>query len=336
MAGQTKILILMIVLMAILSLLAFPGSGTMAYTVPATPTNIGGGDDKDDDDGEPPPPAGAAVSGYVYNYSTGGREGGIIVVIDGGGWQAQTVTDSNGYYRFNTLGFGKAELNLRLPPGTHPVVYNWPVYLTSGSEARVDLGYYWGDEPPMPVLLTGSLEGEKLTLQVENRSTEMVEESVIEIETPASLRVSPNVQLSRGSVIDFDSHALRLKIDQIPAGEVVTAVANISAVPGVVSQAEPEVQIMLTYPDQHTPQLLNLQPLPAAQVQPAAAQPDEEAAAFSPPPAEAQPTAGAEQEESALPTTGANLQSVEWIGVWLGAMLLAGLSLAGWRAIKSA
>ena len=139
---------------------------------PDVPSNgdNGGGEKGEDEDSSTPVPPGATVSGFVYNYSDMAPGGGVKVIIDGGGWRAETISEENGYYRFGNLGSGAGILNLELPPGVHPVVFNWPVRLHSGESLQLNLGYYWGDEPDMPLLVSGEISDNLLTVQVEIRT----------------------------------------------------------------------------------------------------------------------------------------------------------------------
>jgi hypothetical protein len=200
----------------------------------------------------------------VYNYSTFGYEGGVTVVIEGDSWQVETVSDSNGYYRIGNLGVGSGEVNLRLPPGTHPVVFDWPVRLYDKADLQVDLGFYWGDNPPIPLLLSGNLEDNILTVQVENRTSETSTGGVIEIETPASIRVPPTVEVIEGNVVevDYDPHQLRIGVGELLAEAKTTVNVSLTEVASRIGddQPVPSIRVMFTYDQQHTPQLIEIAP----------------------------------------------------------------------------
>lgn len=315
-----------------------------------TPTDIGdggggsgsGGGGDEDDEATPQPP-GAAVSGYVYNYSTGDREGGVKVVIEGDGWQVETVTDTNGYYYVGDLGFGRGVINLRLPPGAQPIVFDVPVWLVSGTSTEVDLGFYWGDKPPLPVLVSSKLEENLLTITIENRTSEPATGGVVEIETPASIRVSPIVNASQGQVIDHDSHQFRFDVGDLAAGDTATIQALLSDVPSLIqaNQTVPNLLISFNYDQQLTPQLIETNPEPfiaSLELPPAAASGTKgsvsagRASAASQPasssfvPATPQPEA---TPQAQLPVTGQRAVSPQAVTLTVSILLILGLALAG-------
>lgn len=261
-------------ILGLLSLIAWPTSSTLAQS-PPTPTNVltpTGGDEVDGAEGPPPGPPGALVSGYVYDYSNSARQPGITVVIDGGGWQAETVSDSNGHYQFVNLGSGQGVLNLRLPPGAHPVAPNWPVSFGSGADVRVNLGYYWGDPPPLPVLLSAGLQDSTLMVQVENRTDEAANGGLVDVLLPLDVKASPAVQASQG-MVDYSERRVRVALGDLPAGAKATIRVSLEKVESVMrhsrgpGQASPlvqspvaEIQVMFTYDQQITPQLVALDP----------------------------------------------------------------------------
>ena len=114
---QTRILLPMILLVGLMLLIGLLPAGISAQGEPPlpTPTNIGEGGGNgggirgggNGNDGGTPIPPKARIFGFVYDYSNAAYQSGVTVVIDGGGWQVETVTDSNGYYEIGNLGIGK-------------------------------------------------------------------------------------------------------------------------------------------------------------------------------------------------------------------------------------
>lgn len=346
--GQMKMLLPLLILLGSLWLLALPPQGTLAQGGPLpTPTNIGGGGggggggngngggDSDDDDRSTPKPPGARVSGYVYNYSSGGYAGGIAVVLKGGGWQVETVTDSNGFYQIGDLGFGQAVLNLRLPPDAHQLGPDWPVLLASGADLRVDLGFYWGDAPTFPVALTSNLMNDMLYVQIENHTPDTVTGGLLEIELPAMLVASPAIEASMGSV-DYGEHRVHVTIDDLPSGAKVTVQVPVQGqtVPQY-AQADSGVKVLFTYDQQATPQIVQLDSqalasAPASSSSPAAtATPSGATSAFTPP-----TPAVSSAEIKPLPVTGRPLSPIGTIHMIWPILVGLGLAGAGWHSLR--
>jgi hypothetical protein len=336
---SVNILAPILIFLSLLSFWAMPSQDSLAQGQPLpTPTNIGGGgggngngDGNNSDDKATPKPPGARVSGFVYDYSSGGYAGGVTVVLSGGGWEAKTVTDSNGFYQIGDLGSGQGVLNLGLPDGAHQVGPDWPVLLTSGSDLKVDLGFYWGDTAPFPVLLSSNLQDDRLNIQVQNRTAETITGGLLTIELPASLVASPAIQASLGQV-DFGEHRLTVLVDKLPAQASASVQVPVAAqtVPDY-AQAETQIQLLFTYDQQRTPQIVQLQAnQPASAAPPAASTPAAVAAAATPTAAPAPPTPVVKPAISSLmPTTGQPSRPASPIG-WVWPLLLAaGLGWAG-------
>ncbi len=329
--------------------------GGGATTQPGNNNNNGGG--SKENSGGAPVVAGAALSGFVYDYSKGGPESGVAVVVTGDGWQAEAISDSNGYYRLGNLGEGSGLVSLRLPPGAHPVVFAWPVRFQPDAEVQVNLGYYWGDKPPLPVLVSGHLSGDTLTVQVENRTAEAATGGVIQIDTPADVKVLPEIEASQAAEMTYDPHQPRLKLASLAAGSTVTVKLGFNTGPTTL-------RVMFTYDQQRTPQMLeittdqtgqNLTPASAAAIstplpppavsvkssQAAAAStampvPTPTTAAFTPPPAAAEtPVAAAPTPASQLPTTGASPTAGQVGQIALSIIMVVMLTLAGWWSLRA-
>jgi hypothetical protein len=342
-ARLVKMLLVMTVLMGLVSLAVSPPPGALAQS-PPTPTNVTtpapphppsqGGGKEGGKEGSTPMPPGMMVSGYVYDYSNRMRQPGIPVILDGGGWRAETLSDSNGLYQFFNLGAGSAVLNLRLPPGTHAVAPDWPVSL-SGVNVRVDLGYYWGDNPPLPVLLSGSLQDSNLLVQVENRTSETTTGGLVDVRLPTNTKALPGIQLSQGT-LDYSEHRLRVMVGDIPAGTKATLTIPVQGAaasllnrrsPGQAAplpQSTAVIQIAFTYDQQITPQLVAVAPNQAASIAAPAAQ---VAATSTPLPPAATP--------APLPVTGTGPEDNGIVAVLLPALLVLMLGAAGWWSLRA-
>jgi hypothetical protein len=290
-------------------------------------------------------PPGMTVSGYVYDYSNRMRQPGIPVILDGGGWRAETVSDSNGLYQFFNLGAGSAVLNLRLPPGTHAVAPDWPVSL-GGVAMRVDLGYYWGDNPPLPVLLSGSLQDSNLLVQVENRTGDPATGGLIDVRLPADMKALPGVQLSQGT-LDYSEHRLRVTVGDIPAGTKATLTIPVQRAGASLlnrrspGQAAPlpqsttaDIQVAFTYDQQITPQLVAIAPDQAASSAASAAPAAQVAATATPLPPAAAPTPQA-ATPAPLPVTGNSPEDNGIVAVALPALLVLIMAAAGWWSLRT-
>ncbi len=230
---------------------------------PTSPDGGGGGEDSDDGDKSDtvPAPAGARISGFVYNYSSAAYEGGVTVVVDGGGWQIETVTDSNGFYQIGDLGAGRAVISLRLPPaGPQPATINWPVRLVSEADEHVNLGYYWGDDPPIPVILLGDLMDNRLAVQIENRTPVTATGGLVEILPPTYVKVSPPVEIDKGNVASFNPRRFQFNVTDIPPGGSVSINALLQQAETAmqVAQTAPKVRVTFTYDQQITPQVIEI------------------------------------------------------------------------------
>jgi hypothetical protein len=343
---QMKTLLPLIIFLGSLWLLASLPHGTLAQGGPLpTPTNIGdgggngnGSSDSDDDDRATPRPPGARVAGFVYNYSTGGYEGGVTVVLEGGGWRAEAVTDSNGFYQIGDLGFGQGIVNLRLPPDAHQIGSGWPVLLASGADLRVDLGFYWGDNPSFPVALSSNLVNGTLSVQVENRTSETITGGLLEIELPARLVASPAIQASQGTV-DYGAHRLYVNIGDLPAKTNATAQVPVRGqIVPTYAEADTQVQVLFTYDQQRTPQIVQLDAssqvstqAPLTQSTPTAVATSSRLTSAPSPPTPAIASA----QLDPLPVTGSPSNKTSPINLVLPILMGVGLGLAGWQSLYS-
>ncbi len=367
--GSMKFSLLLMMLFTLIWLASLVPMSTMAQDLP-TPTNIGEGNGNGGNGGSgrnrhngngggdsSPVVPGASVSGKVYSYSDKMYVSGVLVVVSGEGWQAEVLTNSDGYYHVGGLGSGRAVVNLRLPPGTTPVVFDWPVWLSSGSATQVDLGYYWNDVSALPVLLSGAQENNLFTLQVQNQSGETLPGSALEITSPPHIVLPPVIQTSQGSVTSYDSHRLRVALGDLSSGAVVTVTMALKTQEVFMTSAEDgdDLGVIFTYSQQKTPLMLEVTanqlvqaPPPAASggmtaavstpvAPPVAASGEMAAAVTSTPPA---PLAAAGQAEASaaptrmapLPITGQPASPPDMLQLALALLVGLGLSAAGWQA----
>jgi len=295
-----------------------------------TPVPSGGGGGDAGSSKPAPTPQNGNVWGYVVDYSNGAApQAGIAVVLDGGGWQAEAVTDSNGYYAFAGLGAGWAKMSLRLPPGTHQVMPDWPVYTGAESSGQTDLGYYWGDVPPLPVLLSADMggpdDGLTLTFSVKNRSGGMASNAMLAVNLPDGATAA-GVKVSQGSVADADGQ-IQGRFGDIAAGQTATLVMMLQT----VSTAEGETPVaaaMLNYDEQITAQRLAVNLSLTASESPATA----------PAAAQTETTTATQvttDTESLIPTTGGQQNAPpasNRIVIALSLLFIVGLGAAGIRA----
>ena len=361
---QIRVVLFIFVLFGLMLFIGALPTGTLAQGGPLpTPTNVGeGGDDGNggggggsgngsDSDATPVPPK-AMVSGFVYNYSSAAYQGGVAVVIDGGGWQAETVTDSNGYYEIGDLGSGTGVVKMQLPPEAQPVTTNWPVRLSSGAKLRVDLGYYWGDEPPLPVSLSAEQQGNQLVLAIENHTSEAATGGLLQISSPPEIRVLPAVQISQGQVTSYDSHQFEIDVAELlPQDRFIAAVTlthNIAAA-AQASQSSTKVRVTFEYDQQITPQVVEFEMSQASPTEttassraaPESSSSDPAAAEFEPPVQNQEPLAASNQAASKpegispLPITGSNLPSSGMMKLALALLVVLGLALGGWYSLRA-
>jgi hypothetical protein len=265
---QQKLLLLLTSLSLLMLFSAWP-TGIQAQGTPSpTPTNIGegggGGGGDDDDDGRgaaaPPKAPGASLSGFVYGYSDRAYVGGVIVLFESPGWQAETVTDSNGFYQFGGLDSGPAVLNLRLPPGATSVTKDWPVRLVSGQETQANLGFYWGNDPPIPVQLSAEAVSGRLVVQIENRTSEDATGGLIQIEPLSGVKVSLPVEASQGEVVDYSAYDFQVDLAELQAGETATVQVSLDLTQSNIQAGREagQVRVVFTYDQQITPQVVEV------------------------------------------------------------------------------
>ena len=262
---KTPTLIAIFLGLGLFALVSLLGDGSnVSYAFQTTPrptaTNIGDGDD-DDDDSEPPVIMEGVVQGFVFDYSAGGApQPGVAVVLDGGGWQAEMVTNSEGFYQFAGLGAGKATLNLRLPPGAHAVMPDWPVHTSNRQGTMTNLSYYWGDPPPLPLVLAieptaisiPANQEVEFTVQVLNQSGGPATESVVDLVLPSALN-AVSATASQGQV-DFSPYRIIGFPGDLADGQQAALQVKAKFKVEAASQ-EAGLRAVLTYNEQLTPQV---------------------------------------------------------------------------------
>jgi hypothetical protein len=203
------------------------------------------------------------VQGYVYNYSDAAYAPNITVVLDGGGWQAQTVTTSDGHYIFAGLGSGPAALQLRLPPQAHSVMPDYPIHTGSSNPGDTNVGFYWGENPPIPVIL--SVEEESvaaapdspfnLTVNVKNQSGGEATGGEIDVQLPGEM-TALKAEINSGQV-DFTDHRVWGRLEILPDGETAHLQLQLKLNEGSELQDD-SIQLIFTYQEQITPQLIRV------------------------------------------------------------------------------
>ncbi len=98
------------------------------------------------------------IEGYVFEFHPNPAAPGgwmaapsrdVPVAASGPGFEIVWGSEKDGLYFFDDLGAGPVTLNLRLPPGAHPINPNITVMSRSFFETwDVDLAFYRGDMPP--------------------------------------------------------------------------------------------------------------------------------------------------------------------------------------------
>ncbi|HDN80816.1 MAG TPA: hypothetical protein ENG33_10180 [Chloroflexi bacterium] len=172
-------------------------------------------------------PANSTVQGYVYNYSSGRPVPGIEVVISGGGWSTSTRSDSNGFYRFQGLGYGVATLNLRLPPGFTRANPDLKVFLDGKNTVEVNLGFYAGEKPSWPVqlsllqktLFVKSGADFEIGFEVRNTGSEVLDGIEVEVNLPGvvSLKgVSPEM-----AAFEVKQNGVKISIGELKPSQVM-------------------------------------------------------------------------------------------------------------------
>ncbi len=275
------------------------------------------------------------VSGFVYSYSDYAYVSGVKVVLDGGGWQAETLTDSRGFYQFSGLGAGRGVVNLQLPPGAYPVVFDWPVQVGNGADLRVDLGYYWQEPSALPVLLSGHVASQVLYLEVKNQTTGKINGGMLEITSPVDQQLSPAVTSSQGEIADYGPYRIRLAVGAMEPAASMTVNVPLEEISSLsVEPDEAKIRVAFSYDQQKTPLLVKIDSTQST----ASAAPSQDMATTPPPPSSpplAEPSAPTPTRPiSPLPVTGHTSHSTGLAGLILPVLLLLILGWVGWRTFK--
>lgn len=265
------------------------------------------------------------VHGYVIDYSnSGAAQGGVPVVLSGNGWQVETVSDSNGYFQFLGLGEGKGVLSLKLPPEAHPINADWMVDTGIETPAYSNVGFYWGETPPVPVLLSAEENADTLDVKIANQSGGDANNLAVSVMLPTGISVK-NASSKLGSVEKNDDGVLFL-LDTLPTDEVANIVI---AIESDGTQTDDTASVTFTYNEQITPQKLILSTGEVAPKEDANVKTTE---------SEAQPAKIDAESEALIPDTGHNRtlpQSTLPILI-LSIVFIIGLGIAGVKAFKHA
>lgn len=191
------------------------------------------------------------VHGYVLDYSSGAApQAGIPVILDGGGWQAETVTNSEGYYRFAGLGAGSAALDLRLPPGAQAAAPHWTVRTGNPQPIHTNLGFYWGEVTSLPVTFSAQIETKDpatLLINVKNQSGGAATGVVIDLKLPSTV-TAVNAGASAGSA-DTSGYRVWAELGDLPTGQSATVTVKLA----FAAEEAAVAWAALSYQEQLTP-----------------------------------------------------------------------------------
>jgi uncharacterized repeat protein (TIGR01451 family) len=102
----------------------------------------------------------------------------LPIILSDPSWQTQKVTDDNGYYASDCLGFGVALLNPISPPWLRPLTSDVAIRLGYRQSFEVNLGLYGGEVVPSPqvtphmiVTPEQALPGETITYTIQVTNT---------------------------------------------------------------------------------------------------------------------------------------------------------------------
>ncbi len=265
------------------------------------------------------------VHGYVIDYSNSGApQGGVPVILSGGGWSIETVSDSNGYFQFMGLGEGKGSLSLKLPSDAHPVNPDWMIETGLENPEHTNVGFYWGETPPVPVLLSAEENADTLNVKIANQSGGDANNLAVSVMLPAGVNVK-NASSKLGSIENTDDGVIFL-LDTLPTDEIANIVVAIEA---DGTQTDDTASVTFTYNEQLTPQKIILSTGKVAPQGDANVKTTE---------SEAQPAKTDTDTETLIPDTGHDRslpQSTLPILI-LSIVFIIGLSIAGVKAFKRA
>lgn len=299
-------------------------------TVRATPTSIGGNSNDDDDDDEPVIIQEGTVRGFVIDYSSGGIPlADVPVILDGGGWQAETRTNSEGYYVFAGLGSGEATLNVVPPSGAQATMPDWPVDTTATDPDNTNLGIYYGSTDSLPVVLSLTPEiifiptdqTGAMTVQVENQSGGEANNLRVELVLPAQVSVK-TARLENGGVSrSEDGRRLLARIDQLADGNLAELTLELAF--DTVNPQAVDGYVTLTYNEQLTGQLIPVMfEVGTATNTAGASRP-------------ANPSTEADSTELIPTTGGGNSEGIPWPSLLMSILVILGLVYAGYRTFRS-
>jgi hypothetical protein len=120
----------------------------------------GGGGGGEDHGGTRFPHCNSTVDGFVVNYADHSPGTGVTVEVGGPGWKAQTLADSNGYFKVGGLCAGAAYARVIIPPGALPTNPNAEALLDGKNLTQFDLGFFppaaWLAGEPKPSLVAAA------------------------------------------------------------------------------------------------------------------------------------------------------------------------------------
>ncbi|MCB0154700.1 MAG: DUF11 domain-containing protein [Anaerolineae bacterium] len=214
---------------------------------PIDTSGPGGGSNNGGDSSDDGPSAitCASVSGEVLNWGFR-AEPGVVTTLETGSWQATTLSDNDGQYRFGGLGLGLARLNVTLAPGEPltPLIEDAIVYLTCDYPTYANIALYSGDSIEPPVIIGISASSQVVTVDDETELTFTVENtmptaisnvivtSLIHPGLEPVAASAPGVAEEQVQIINGgdDGRVLVAYLDNVAAGEIAQVSLTVRAV----------------------------------------------------------------------------------------------------------
>jgi uncharacterized repeat protein (TIGR01451 family) len=168
-----------------------------------------------------------------------GNEPKLPITLGGPSWQTQKVTDDNGYYASDCLGFGVALLNPISPPWLRPLTSDVAIRLGYRQSMEVNFGLYGSKVVPSPQVIPSmivtpeqALPGETVTYTIRVTNTlrlpdgsrptmgaVMVTDLLPETLTPVA--ATPTV-----GTVEWWGNLLTVDVGNLPPAQAVTIVVT--------------------------------------------------------------------------------------------------------------
>lgn len=180
----------------------------------------------------------STVYGVVINWGYR-NEPKLPVTLSGPSWQTQKVTDDNGYYASDCLGFGIALLNPVSPPWLRPQTTDVAIRVGFRPAFEVNLGVYGGEIAPkpevMPIMTVNSnlaQPGETVTYTIRVTNTlgslasgqQMMGGVMVTDLLPQAL--IPVAATSTAGIVEWWGNLLTVDIGELSPGQAATIVVT--------------------------------------------------------------------------------------------------------------